>query len=85
MKSLQQNNIINRRPEFACDGASVTIRTRKPLGNRRGFHTATKREESLRDVPMSVSVLGSDTIEAKAPQFRGIADGYRTDLQRGVK
>lgn len=37
--------------------------------------TATKREESLRDVPMSVSVLGSDTIEAKGiTQFRGIAD-----------
>ena len=37
--------------------------------------TATKREESLRDVPMSVSVLGSNTIEAKGiTQFRGIAD-----------
>ncbi len=37
--------------------------------------TATKREESLRDVPMSISVLGSDTIDAKGiSQFSGIAE-----------
>ena len=37
--------------------------------------TATKREELLRDVPMSISVLGSDMIEAKGiSKFSGIAD-----------
>ena len=37
--------------------------------------TATKREERLRDVPMSISVLGSDMIEAKGiSKFSGIAD-----------
>lgn len=37
--------------------------------------TATKREERLRDVPMSISVLGGDMLEAKGiAQFRGIAD-----------